>query len=73
MDAESGAAYAAANRAILEEALRTVRADASGAHMPAVLAVIVWDGRSRGEADLTEGFAREAGAMGLDVVEIRTL
>lgn len=73
VDAGSGAAYAAANRAILDEALRTVRRDASGAHPREVLAVIVWDGRSRGEGDLTEGFAREAGAMGLDVVEIRTL
>lgn len=73
MDAGSGAAYAAANRAILEEALRTARADAKGGQPRAVLAVIVWDGQSRGEADLTEGFAREAGAMGMDVIEIRTL
>jgi hypothetical protein len=69
----SGAAYAAANRAILEEALRSAQADARGGQPRAVLAVIVWDGRSRGEGDATEGFAREARAMNMDVVEIRTL
>lgn len=59
--------YAAANRVILGQAV------ALAGDPQEVLAVIVWEGRSRGEGDLTEQFAGEARARGIEVVEIRTV
>ncbi|HWE35926.1 MAG TPA: hypothetical protein VG406_05080 [Isosphaeraceae bacterium] len=66
---EPDAAYAAVNDAILDEAGRLAREGA--ADDP--LAVVVWEGRSRGPGDLTAAFAHEAAARGLDVVSIPTL
>ena len=60
-------AYSAANRAILDEAV----ARATTVHEPAT-AVLVWDGTSRGDHDLTEEFGVEACRLGLVVAEIRT-
>src|SRR5580704_5069272 len=48
-------AYAAANHAILDEALGLAKA----AHEP-VMVVLMWDGVSRGHHDLTEEFGAEA-------------
>lgn len=61
-------AYARTNVAILDaaEALAE-RLDLS------LLALLVWDGRSRGEGDLTEGFGRLAQARDVLVEEVRTI
>jgi hypothetical protein len=60
-------AYSAANRAILDEAVALART----VHEPAT-AVLVWDGTSRGDDDLTEEFGVEASRRGLVVAEVRT-
>jgi hypothetical protein len=60
-------AYAAANHAILDEAERL-----AGDDPQAVLATIVWEGRSRGEDDLTEAFATAARARNHPVREVLT-
>ncbi|HYT67305.1 MAG TPA: hypothetical protein VEL51_12845 [Vicinamibacterales bacterium] len=65
---EGDAAYAAANHCILDEAV--VIGAARGEE---VRAVIVWDGRSRGDGDLTEAFAAAARDRHLSVVEVPTL
>jgi hypothetical protein len=61
-------AYSAANRAILDEALALAKAD----HTPAA-AVLIWDGVSRGDHDLTEHFGAEARRRGLAVTEVPTI
>ena len=60
------AAYAAANGAILDEAAALAAPD------PPV-AVMVWDGRSRGAGDSTVAFAEAARARGVTVLEVLTL
>jgi hypothetical protein len=60
-------AYAAANEAILDEAERL-----AGADPQAVVAAIVWEGRSRGAGDLTEAFATAARARNHPVREVLT-
>jgi hypothetical protein len=61
-------AYSAANRAILDEAVELAEA----VHEPAT-AVLIWDGVSRGDHDLTEEFGDEARKRGLAVTEVRTI
>lgn len=61
-------AYAAANSAILDDAVDL----AKKLHEP-VLAVLVWDGRSRGNSDLTEEFGVQARQRGLDVDNLPTI
>jgi hypothetical protein len=61
-------AYSAANHAILDEA----EALATALHQPAT-AVLIWDGASRGDHDLTEEFGAEARKRGLAVTEVRTV
>jgi hypothetical protein len=61
-------AYAAANRAILDEAVILGKA----VHQP-VDAVLLWNGASRGDGDLTESFAVEARKRGLSVTEVLTI
>jgi hypothetical protein len=61
-------AYSAANHVILNEALGL----AKEAHKPAT-AVLIWDGTSRGDHDLTEEFGVEARNRGLAVIEVKTL
>jgi hypothetical protein len=61
-------AYSAANHAILDEAVGLAEAS----HEPA-MAVLVWDGVSRGDQDLTEAFRSEALQRGLPVTEVRTI
>lgn len=72
---DGDAAYAAATDAILAEALRLAGANGGAGSAPAeeILAVVVWDGKSRGENDLTVRFAAGARARGITVEEIRTL
>jgi hypothetical protein len=60
-------AYAAANAAILDEAVNLAGTDPSQ-----VMAVIVWEGASRGEGDLTAAFATAARARSHPVHEILT-
>jgi len=62
------ASYAAANTAILDEAEALGRL----AGEP-VCAVTVWEGRSRGEGDLTQAFGDAARARGLRVVDVLTM
>ena len=61
-------AYSAANRAILDEAVAMAKA----VHQSAT-AVLIWDGVSRGDKDLTEEFGAEARKRGLAVTQVRTL
>ena len=76
---EGGAAYAAANERILDEALTLTGVGAARGSKPApmppekALAVIVWEGRSRGDDDATEQFATSARGRGLTVEEILTV
>jgi hypothetical protein len=67
---EGSAGYAAANARIIEEALSL----ASSVPIPAewALAVIVWEGTSRGHDDLTQQFAALARERGLEVEEVTT-
>jgi hypothetical protein len=61
-------AYAEANHAILDEALSI------GQQLPdSVTAVLVWDGKSRAEGDLTEEFGGYARKKSIPVVEVMTL
>jgi hypothetical protein len=59
--------YSAANRAILDEALALAKA----LHQP-VAAVLIWNGISRHDHDLTEEFRVEALKRGLETTEILT-
>lgn len=65
------AAYSATSRAILDEAMRLQTSDKSRDEL-AILAVIVWEGASRGDDDETAAFARQAGSRGFTVEEILT-
>jgi hypothetical protein len=60
-------AYSLANRAIVDQAL----ALSAGLHRIAI-ALLVWDGASRGDHDLTEEFGVEARKRGLSVAELLT-
>ena len=61
-------AYAKANHAILDQALSL------GQQLQdRVTAVLVWDGKSRGEGDLTEEFGVYARNKSIPVVEVMTL
>ncbi len=59
--------YAAANHAILDQA--ELLADG---HPSDIVAVVVWEGRSRGQGDLTEAFATAARARNHPVREVLT-
>ena len=67
LDEGDDATYAAANEAILNEA-ETL----AGGESSQVVAVIVWEGGSRGEGDLTEAFATLARARNHPVREVLT-
>jgi len=67
LDEGDDATYAAANDAILNEAEGLAGGDPSE-----VVAVVVWEGASRGEGDLTEAFATAARARGHPVREVLT-
>jgi hypothetical protein len=79
---EDGVAYAAANERILEETLQLALAGVAPPPGPeatrpispeAAFALIVWDGRSRGEDDSTEQFAASARRRGLVIEEVLTI
>jgi hypothetical protein len=67
LDQADDAAYAAVNDAILSEAEAL-----AGANPSNVIAVVVWEGRSRGEGDLTEAFATSARTRGHPLREVLT-
>jgi hypothetical protein len=64
-DGDEGAAYAAANVAILREAQALARTAGSACR---TAAVIVWEGAPRGTDDATDGFRRLAEAAGIEVL-----
>lgn len=69
-------AYAAANLAILENAVQMQQDEHpspdDGAPTSEILAVAVWDGTPRGEGDLTAAFLEEARRLGLDTADVLT-
>ena len=65
---EGAAAYLAANHAILQRALTRSRQSGTEA-----MAVLVWEGSSRGDDDATAAFGDEARMLGLPVVTVGTL
>jgi hypothetical protein len=68
--ADGDAIYREVNERVLAIALQSV--SASGGRLRP-MAVVVWEGHSRGDDDLTEHFKRTAEAKGLRVVQISTL
>jgi hypothetical protein len=70
---EGDPAYAAASEAILDRARQiSLAADPGRGDSPGVLAVIVWEGKSRGDGDITAGFAALADSLRIPVVEVPT-
>jgi len=67
LDRRDDATYAATNDEILNQAEQLAGDDPSK-----IVAVIVWEGRSRGEGDLTEAFAAAARARAHPVREVST-
>jgi hypothetical protein len=67
---DSHAAFAATNEAILD--LAGERAIDAG-DPAAVVALVAWDGQSRGPRDLTRRFMERAKARGVQVVEVSTI
>lgn len=61
-------AYAEVNAEILEQASRMTNSNARD-----LLAVVVWDGKSRGPEDLTAAFLQEAELRGCSILEVPTL
>lgn len=74
---DDASAFIATNEKIIEEALilaaQYSTAESVSSPSKSVIAVIVWNGTSRGEDDVTAGFAKHAQALGIPVVEISTL
>jgi|SRR6516165_2769917 hypothetical protein len=66
-DTSEEEAYSVVNRRILDEAISL-----SHQFREPVTAMLVWDGTSRGNDDLTAGFGLEARNRGLPVIEVRT-
>jgi hypothetical protein len=63
------------NKIILDEAQKLARQACQQRERTAanaVCAVVVWEGRSRGEEDITANFAHEAQSRGIPVIEIMT-
>lgn len=67
MTEDDAGAYAAANEAILDEAVRLAQND--GGH---VVALVVWDEQSRGSTDMTQRFQQSAERRGIPVRSVPT-
>ena len=67
-DPDGAGMYAAVNSRILDEAQ-----SASATTAEEAVAVLVWEGESRGEGDLTEAFGREAQLRRVPVTHVLTL
>jgi hypothetical protein len=68
LDEQNDESYVAANQALVDESYKL----AMETHSP-ILAVLVWNGVSRGESDITSGFGDAARARNWAVLEISTL
>ena len=68
LDSEADESYVQANHAILHEALNLAGSSSDG-----VSAVLLWNGASRGESDITSAFGDAARALGWRVLEVSTL
>jgi hypothetical protein len=66
-------AFAVTNEAILSAASELAGSEYEEGEALAVVAVPVWEGRSRGPSDFTEHFVDAARALKLEVREVRTL
>lgn len=70
-------AYAAATERIIAEALELAKEEANRESVEPPdsqpMAIVVWDGRSKGEGDLTAEFAVLARENGMRVIEVETL
>ena len=64
---DDSAGYESANRRIIDEALRLTPPGRDP------MAVLVWEGASRGDDDLTAAFGRDAARRGFEVVHVPTL
>jgi hypothetical protein len=73
MDDDGDAAYGATTEAILHQARELAGEDGERGEGNGVVAIPVWEGRSRGPGDFTEQFVKAARAMGMRVREVRTL
>jgi hypothetical protein len=69
-DVGDDSAYMAANKAILEEAIKTASATAPPMRR---VALIAWEGDSRGSQDATADFADRARVQGFSVKAISSL
>ena len=67
-DTNTAGVYAAVNSRILDDAQSAKATTAEDA-----VAVLVWEGESRGEGDLTEAFGREAQLRSLPVLHVLTI
>lgn len=65
--------FTSANTVILDKAQQLAASSSEQSREDAVLAIIVWEGQSRGEGDLTENFANQARARAIPVIEVATL
>jgi hypothetical protein len=63
-------AYLAANQAIIDDALRAAN---KGARAPRLVAVIVWEGATRGGDDTTDDFRRAALQRGFAINNVPTI
>jgi hypothetical protein len=74
---EETAAYALTNERIISEALelssKDVRRENPDEYYKNILALIVWEGRARGDDDLTAEFADRARAKSIAVQEVYTV
>ncbi|HEY3991544.1 MAG TPA: hypothetical protein VGM01_01580 [Ktedonobacteraceae bacterium] len=71
---DDAATYIRANQAILDEAQQLAREAALEADTETdnLLAVLIWEGQSRGEGDITAAFREEAHARAIPTAEIFT-
>lgn len=73
LDDDGESAFTTTNEAILDQARDLVGSADGAGEMRGVVALMVWDGRSRGPDDATQHFIDAARARRLDVREVRTL
>ena len=68
LDWENRLAFRATNRVVLGEGIRIAQENREG-----LLALVAWNGISRGDSDTTDAFLREARALGMTASEVSTL
>ncbi len=65
--------FAGLNQKILRKALLLDSQSQRAGTPPDVLALMIWDGKSRGDDDFTAAFAREAQQLCIPVIEVLTV